>query len=108
MRVFAASLAKLPLGAPAMPPSLTPLLEFISTIFALGFGVAGGVILCLLVADLAIAMMSRTLPQMNVLVLGFQAKTLIALFTLPIVIGSSGALLLRILRLTLEAMLRLI
>jgi flagellar biosynthetic protein FliR len=46
--------------------------------------------------------MSRTLPQMNVLVLGFQVKTLALLVTLPFVFAFSGSLFLRLMRLAIE------
>ena len=36
-------------------------------VFVTAFGVAGGVMLALFLTDLAIALLSRTVPQMNVL-----------------------------------------
>ena len=77
-----------------------------SIIFSLGLGVAGGTILCLFIADLAITALSRTVPQMNVLVLGFQAKTLLMLFALPTSLGLSAALLARMIRVALETIVR--
>jgi flagellar biosynthetic protein FliR len=108
LRILAASLQAIPLGAGHLPQTLGALTDFISTIFLLAFGVAGGVILCLFLADLAIAMMSKTVPQMNVLILGFQAKTLIMLMVLPLVLGASGALFARMMRVTLEAIPRML
>ncbi len=108
LRIFAASVTAIPLGDGRLPQSLGPLTEFMSAVFLMAFGVVGGVILCLFLADLAIALLSRTVPQMNVLILGFQAKTLITLTTLPIVLGASGALLARMMRLTLETIPRLL
>jgi len=108
LRILAASLQAIPLGAGHLPQSLTALTDFMSVIFILAFGVAGGVILCLFLADLAIATMSRTIPQMNVLVLGFQGKTLITLAVLPVTLGVSGALLARMMRLSLEAIQRML
>ena len=104
LRIIAASLDAIPLGSPHFLESLGPLLAFISAIFVVGMGVAGGVILCLFLTDLAIAMLSRTIPQMNVLVLGFQAKTLVLLIALPMTLGFAAALMARMLRMTLEAM----
>jgi flagellar biosynthetic protein FliR len=74
-----------------------------SVVFLTSFGVAGGAILSLFVVDLAIAMLSRTVPQMNVLILGFQVKSLMLFLTLPITLGLSATLLARMTRLTLEA-----
>ena len=73
-----------------------------SAVFIMAFGAAGLMMLVLFLIDLAIAFMSRTLPQMNVLLLGFQVKTIVLLLTLPIAIAFSAALFLRILRFALE------
>jgi flagellar biosynthetic protein FliR len=103
LRLLAASLDAVPLGTGGPPTSLTHLTQFISVVFVTSFGVAGGLILCLFLADLAIALMSRTVPQMNVLVLGFQVKTILLLVVLPVTFGVAGALFVRLTRLTLEA-----
>ena len=103
LRLFSASLDAIPLGAGQTPQSLPPLTTFISVIFLTAFGVAGAAILVLFLIDLAIALMSRTLPQMNVLVLGFQIKTIALLLVLPAAFGFAGALLARMTTLTLEA-----
>lgn len=104
LRIFAASLDTIPLGAGALPHSLARLTGFISVVFLTGFGVAGGAILSLFLADLAIAGLSRTTPQMNVLVLGFQVKTILLLTVLPITFGFAGALLARVTTVALEAL----
>ncbi len=103
MRLFAASLEAVPLGGGELPQSLARLTAFISTVFLIGAGVAGGAVLTLFLADMAIALMSRTAPQMNVLVLGFQVKTLLLLLVLPLTFGFAGALFARMARLTLES-----
>ncbi len=104
VRVFAASVRAAPLGSLPTLASLPRLTQYISTVFAVAFGVAGGVIASLFLTDLAIALMSRTLPQMNVLVLGLQVKTFVTLITAPVVVGASGSLLFHLLRLAFEAM----
>jgi hypothetical protein len=63
LRILAASLDAIPLGQGALPPTLGPLLAFISASFLAAFGVVGGAILVLFVADLSFAMLSRTVPQ---------------------------------------------
>lgn len=103
LRILAASIEAIPLGQGRLPASLGSLTGFVSVIFLSGMGVAGGCILSLFLADMAIAALSRTVPQMNVLVLGFQVKTLLLLLTLPLALGASGALLARMTTLTLEA-----
>lgn len=104
IRLFAVSLDAVPLGAYQLAASPAPLLAFISLVFLTAFGIAGGAMLALFLVDAAIAMLSRTVPQMNVLVLGFQIKTIVLLVVLPITFGTAGALFARMTRLTLEAL----
>lgn len=103
LRLLAASLETRPLGSGGPPETIAPLLAFISVIFVAALGVAGAAILGLFLADMTVAMMSRTLPQMNVLVLGFQVKVLVLLVLLPVTFGFAGALLARMLVMTFEA-----
>lgn len=104
LRLFAASLDAVPLGAYQLPAGPEHLVAFISAVFVTAFGVAAGTILALFMADLAIALLSRTVPQMNVLVLGFQVKTIILLLVLPLTFGTAGALLARMARVAIEAL----
>lgn len=94
--LWAASLERIPLGAVAGGSPL-PLLDYLSGVALLAVGLAGLVLMVLFLLDLAIALLSRTLPQMNVLVLGFQVKAIATIATLPLALSLSGALLLRIL-----------
>ena len=104
LRLLSASVEAIPVGAGHVPTSLGPLTRFMSAVFLTSFGVAGAAILSLFLADLAIGLMSRTLPQMNVLVLGLQVKTALLLVMLPVLIGGSGALMARLIGLTLDAL----
>jgi len=104
LRMMDASLQAIPLGAGQLPADgLARVTVFLGVLSLTSFGVAGGAILSLFLADAAIAMLSRTIPQMNVLVLGFQVKTLLLLLVLPASLGASGALLARMSSITLEA-----
>lgn len=103
LAIWAQSLAAMPLGAFSGQVEMPALLAYIGAVFVLGLGLAAAISLVLLLTDIAIALLSRTLPQMNVLVLGFQVKTLVLLMTLPLVLAASGALLLRIVRLAINA-----
>lgn len=80
----------------------------LSSVFFVALGLAGTVLLTLFLIDLVVAATSRTLPQVPVLLIGFQVKTLAVLLTLPLAIGLSGALYLRLIRLALEAPLRMV
>lgn len=96
LAIWAASLERVPLGAISSgSPQLV--LDHLSGVALLAVGLAGLVLLVLFLLDLAIALLSRTLPQMNVLVLGFQVKAIATVATLPLVLSLSGTLLLRIL-----------
>jgi flagellar biosynthetic protein FliR len=104
LRLLSMSLDTVPLGQWRMPGSLDHLLTFISAIFVVGLGVAGSAVLVLFLIDMAIALLARTVPQMNVLILGFQVKTIALLLALPVCFGIGGALMVRMIRMTLEAM----
>lgn len=107
LAIWATSLSQMPLGSAAVPDNIDLLAGYMSAVFIMAFGVGGLVIVVLFVLDLAIAFMSRTMPQMNVLLLGFQVKTLAVLVTLPIAIGLATASLLRMMRYALETSSRL-
>jgi len=96
------SFSRYPMSADIAPLATGGLLDFLSAICVLSIGLIGLALLILLLIDLAVALISRTLPQMNVLVLGFQIKAMAALALLPIVIGGSGAGILKILRLAID------
>src|SRR5262245_56536011 len=105
--IWSRTLDVIPLGGFAAAPALRPLLDYIELVFMLAMGLAGVVFLTVFIIDVAIAFVSRTLPQMNVLLLGFQVKTIALLLTLPFVLAFSGALLLRLMRLAVDAAARL-
>jgi flagellar biosynthesis protein FliR len=102
LAIWSHSVIEVPMGAVATP-SLGILLGYISAAFVFAVGIAGLVLLVLFLVDIAIALMSRTLPQMNMLVLGFQVKTIALLVTLPFVFALSGSLFLRLVRLAIDA-----
>ena len=103
LRLLSASLDAVPLGTWSMPNAIERIASFLSFVFLCAFGVAGGAILVLFLVDAAIALLSRTVPQMNVLVLGFQVKTIVLFLALPLSFGVGGALLVRTMAATLHA-----
>lgn len=103
LALWAASVAQVPLGGGVPNGNVAVLASYMSGIFAMAFGAAGMVILVLFLIDVAIAFMSRTLPQMNVLLLGFQVKTLATLIVLPISLALSATLFLRMTRYALQS-----
>jgi len=108
LAIWSASIERVPLGSAAIGGGITVLCTYISVVFTMAFGLGGMVMLVLFLSDMAIAFMSRTLPQMNVMLLGFQVKAMATLAVLPIAIATSGALFLRMVRYALETAPRLI
>lgn len=106
--VWSSSVERMPLASAFASPDLAPLLTYISAVFFLALGLAGLLLLALFLIDMTVAFMSRTLPQMNVLLLGFQVKTLAVLALLPVTFALSGSLFLRLVRLAIDAAPRLI
>ncbi|AKM07983.1 flagellar biosynthetic protein FliR [Pelagerythrobacter marensis] len=102
LALWSASLDILPFAASTGSLNPVALAMLLSAVFLIATGLFGLVMLVIFLLDVAIAFMSRTLPQMNVLLLGFQIKSMAMLVTLPITVAISGALILRLLRIALE------
>lgn len=96
--LWAASFDALPIGYQALEPNIAAIASAMSTLFLLAVGLVGVSMLAIFLTDLTIAFLSRTLPQMNVLLLGFQVKAMVMLVTLPICLSFAMAIYLRILR----------
>ena len=107
LAIWSLSLEHVPLGAAISGDALAIIGGYISSVFILAFGGGGLVLLILFMIDFSIALVSRTLPQMNVMFLGFQVKALATLVVLPIALAGSAALFLRLFRFALDTMLRL-
>ena len=101
--VWRDSLAIAPLGHAESVGDVQNILSFLSLVFTMTVGLVAIVLLGLFIIDLTIAFMSKTLPQMNMLLLGFQVKSIAVLVLLPFVFSISGSLFLRITRLMLQA-----
>jgi len=108
LAIWAASVEKVPLGASIVGGDPGVLIDYCGTVFLMAIGLAGLVLLVLFLLDLIVAFLSRTLPQMNVLLLGFQVKAIATIAVLPLAISMSGALFARMMRVALETMPRLI
>jgi flagellar biosynthetic protein FliR len=107
-RLLSAQLQLVPVGGWIMPATLAPLTAFVGLAFALALGVAGASVLALFLVDVVIALLSRTVPQMNALIMGFQVKTIVLLLVLPVSFGLGGALLARLMGATLQALPRML
>ena len=108
LAIWSVSLEHVPLGAGLGKEALPNLAGYMGSIFVVAFGGGGLVLLVLLMIDFSIALVSRTLPQMNVMFLGFQVKALATLIVLPIALAGSAALFVRMFRFALDTMLELV
>lgn len=98
LALWLASVEVLPIGYGVIRPDVVALAQYLSAVFFVAIGLVGAAMLAIFLADVVIAFLSRTLPQMNVLLLGFQVKAMVMLLTLPIAIAFAGALFLRLMR----------
>ena len=96
MRVIAASLQAVPVGAAASGWPFEAVTAHVGVIFVLGVVTAGAGIAVLFLTDIALGFLSRTLPQMNILLLGLQVKTLVLLFVLILMVGLLAPAFLRV------------
>lgn len=108
IRFFSASLDLVPLGGDRASAGLVPLTSYMFSIFLMAFGVGAAAIIALFLADISIAALSRTVPQLNALLLGIQVKAILVLLAVPVAVGLSGVLLLQMCTEALRAMARLI
>ncbi len=99
LALWTVSFDTLPVGYDALGLNAEAVGNFMALIFVMAIGLTGAAMLAIFLADLVIAFLSRTLPQMNVLLLGFQVKAMLLVVTLPICISFAGALFLRLMRL---------
>ena len=80
---LAASVQKLPVGAPFNAPAgVFEALSLGTQLFALGFRFAAPVIAVVLIANVALAVLSRAAPQLNILQLAFPVQILVGLSAL--------------------------
>ncbi|MEK6675119.1 MAG: flagellar biosynthetic protein FliR [Planctomycetota bacterium] len=81
---------RIPLLAFRFDESLLELLiELLSSVFILGLRLAGPVLLALFLTECALALVSRTMPQLNILTIGFATRALLAIGLAALVISLS-------------------
>ncbi len=85
------SFATIPPGSAAWPTSLAELLVTLTEqSLALGIRAAAPVLASLLLANLVLGLIARTVPQLNILVLGFGINSLLALGVLTFALGAAA------------------
>lgn len=98
LAIFVESVVRVPLGSGGIITNPARLISFITVAFVFAVGLVGLVMLVLFMIDLTVAFISRTLPQVNVLLIGFQVKTIAILATTPIALALSLGAYLRLVR----------
>ncbi len=74
-----------PLGRVSLTPvALTEVMKFAGAAFTVGIKVSAPVIVTLFITDVCLGIIARTMPQMNILVVGFQVKIGVGLLILAI------------------------
>jgi len=90
IRGFAYSLERIPLGAPAPVPDPGLLGRQFGIVFTLGLALAAPVLFCVFMVELAMAVLSRNLQQLNVFVLGTPIKIALGLSLLAVLAPQFG------------------
>jgi flagellar biosynthesis protein FliR len=93
IRALSLSFSVYPPGQFGFVPELAPLLSQSSAMFSFGLALAGPVMLALLLADVTMAVMARSMPQLNVFLLSFAIKVVLGLIGLAVAIPLAGGLL---------------
>lgn len=92
LRGIAYSVERFPVGQPApVGGAAEPIAREAAALFALGFALAAPIVLGLLLVDFALGVISRNLPQVNMLVLGVPVKIVAGLLALWAWAGTFGA-----------------
>lgn len=87
IRGLARSLERVPLGTPLSMANLPVLAAQLSQTFAGALALAGPTLLAVLLVDVALAVMSRSMPQMNIFVLAMPIKIFLGLLVLGLSLG---------------------
>ena len=91
MDALLATFGAVPLGGGEVSATLVDTLITVATeSFALGIRIAAPVATALLLSTVVLGLIGRTLPQLNILVVGFGLNTMISLATLSLSLGALG------------------
>ncbi|MTV41472.1 flagellar biosynthetic protein FliR [Duganella radicis] len=88
LRGFAYSLQQVPPGSGFHALDMEPVLRQFGLMFSLGVAMIIPVMLCLLLTETGLAVVSRVLPQMNVFVVGVPAKIVVGLVLFAMTVGA--------------------
>lgn len=96
IKVLQLSLEKFPIGGGVAGLDFGALVAQFGACFTLGFIIVAPVVLCLLMIDFGMALMSRTMPQMNIFVLSLGLKVFVGLAVLATMVPLAGGAIRRI------------
>ncbi|MGJ7574315.1 flagellar biosynthetic protein FliR [Variovorax sp. RB2P76] len=99
LRAVAYSLERFPLGmAWPLGSALLPVVKQVGGLLGLAFALAAPIVFCILLAELALGVLARNLPQMNMLTMGVPIKIVIGLIALSLWLSGIGAVMDRVYR----------
>ncbi len=97
LRGVAYSLERFPVGAFwSLAAAAGPLLKQVSGLFSLGFALAAPVVFSILLVEMALGVIARNLPQINIFMLGLPIKILVGLTLLSLWFGGMGGVMTRV------------
>jgi flagellar biosynthesis protein FliR len=96
IKALAASIATAPPGSVLTDLPAAAIVNHSAATFTFGLALAAPVMFMLLLADLAMAVFARSMPQLNVFVLGFAVKIVLGLTGLALAVRFAGAALERL------------
>ena len=97
LRGLAWSIERYPLGrAWPLAAAVGPLFKQVGAMFVLGLALAAPVMFCLLLVELALAVIAHSLPQMNMLVIGFPVKIVVGMVALALWAPGMGSAMARV------------
>lgn len=96
LEAFAGNLDRIPPGHLAVTgPVLRALMGLAAEVFRLGLQIAAPVVVCLLATQVVLGVFARSVPQMNMLILGFPLQLLVGFLILGLGLSHWGGLMLR-------------
>jgi flagellar biosynthetic protein FliR len=90
IRALALSVQTMPPGAPLQAFNWNALIAQFGVMFVYGLALAAPVMFALLFADAALAVFARSMPQLNIFVLGFAIKIMLGLVGLAVSVRLAG------------------
>ena len=93
LRALALSVEHYPPGTLAFDFDFSEHLRFSGAMFTFGLALAAPVMLTLLLSDIALAVMARSMPQLNIFVLSFSVKIVLGLIGLAVSVKFAGGVL---------------